>query len=100
MLLLVKPGERIRLNGAEAVRPLDRRPDGRVELLVGPGSGDLLPVDEDGRCTRDAERRAHRAVLLEGMSVAANLALPFTLSIDPMAADVRARVAKKARGEA
>ena len=39
----------------------------------------------------------HRAVLLEGMSVAANLALPFTLSIDPMAADVRARVATGSR---
>ena len=38
----------------------------------------------------------HRAVLLEGMSVAANLALPFTLSIDPMSADVRERVAREA----
>lgn len=34
----------------------------------------------------------HRAVLLEGLSVAANLALPMTLSIEPMADDVRGRV--------
>lgn len=38
----------------------------------------------------------HRAVLLEGLSVAANLALPLTLSIDPMADDVRARVTRDA----
>ena len=38
----------------------------------------------------------HRAVLLEGMSLAANLALPLTLSIDPMPDDVRARAARDA----
>jgi len=33
-----------------------------------------------------------RAVLLEGMSIAANLALPLTLSIDPLADEVRRKV--------
>ncbi len=34
----------------------------------------------------------HRAVLLESLPVAANLALPMTLAIDPMSPDVRAHV--------
>jgi len=38
-----------------------------------------------------------RAVLLEGSSLAQNLALPFTLEIDPMPPDVRARVEGLAR---
>jgi lipoprotein-releasing system ATP-binding protein len=39
----------------------------------------------------------HRAVLLDGLSVAANLALPLTVSIDPMPDDVRMRVERLAR---
>ena len=38
----------------------------------------------------------HRAVLLDGLSVAANLALPLTVSIDPMPDDVRMRVERLA----
>jgi ABC-type transporter Mla maintaining outer membrane lipid asymmetry ATPase subunit MlaF len=38
-----------------------------------------------------------RAVLLEGSTLAQNLALPFTLDIDPMPPDVRARVEVLAR---
>ena len=34
----------------------------------------------------------HRAVLLESTSVASNLALPLTVAIDPMTAEMRARV--------
>jgi ABC-type transporter Mla maintaining outer membrane lipid asymmetry ATPase subunit MlaF len=38
-----------------------------------------------------------RAMLLDGMSIAQNLALPFTLDIDPMPDEVRQRVADIAR---
>ena len=39
----------------------------------------------------------HRAVLLDGLSVGANLALPLTVSIDPMPDDVRVRVERLAK---
>ena len=45
----------------------------------------LLSLDRFGFMT-------NRAVLLESLGVAANLALPMTLSVDPMSADVRAKV--------
>lgn len=45
----------------------------------------LLSLDRFGFMT-------HRAVLLDAIGVAGNLALPMTLSIDPMPPDVRARV--------
>jgi ABC-type lipoprotein export system ATPase subunit len=38
----------------------------------------------------------HRAVLLDGMSVAANLALPITIAIDPLSEEIRSRVEKDA----
>ena len=38
----------------------------------------------------------HRAVLLDSMSVAANLALPITIAIDPMSPETRERVEKHA----
>jgi len=38
-----------------------------------------------------------RVVLLDGLSVAQNLAVPLTLSVDPLPADVRARVEGMAR---
>jgi ABC-type transporter Mla maintaining outer membrane lipid asymmetry ATPase subunit MlaF len=39
---------------------------------------------------------SERAVMLEGATLAQNLAMPFTLEIDPVPADVRARVARLA----
>lgn len=45
----------------------------------------LMSLDRFGFVT-------HRAVLLESLGVGANLALPMTLDIDPMPADVRRRV--------
>lgn len=45
----------------------------------------LLSLDRFGFMT-------NRAVLLESLGVAANLALPMTLAVDPMSADVRAHV--------
>jgi ABC-type lipoprotein export system ATPase subunit len=76
-----------------------------VHLLTGallPDRGDVLIA---GRNTREISTDAEwlqsldrfglvteRAVLLEAMSVAANLALPLTLAVDPLSAEMRARV--------
>lgn len=76
-----------------------------VNLVTGasvPDEGDILV---DGQNTRDISTDTEwlasldrfgivteRAVLLEGMPLLANMALPFTLAIDPMPEDVRAKV--------
>jgi len=49
----------------------------------------LSSLDRFGIVTR-------RAVLLESLSVAANLALPLTVAIDPLSLDMRARVGRDA----
>jgi predicted ABC-type transport system involved in lysophospholipase L1 biosynthesis ATPase subunit len=80
-----------------------------VYLVTGASLPDEGHVRVAGRDTRDIATDTewlssldrfgivtHRAVLLEGLSVAANLALPLTLSIDPMADDVRERVRRDA----
>jgi len=99
--LSIEPSQRLVLRGFDA---------GAAEMFVHLVTGAALPDDGavrvGGRDTReiatDTEWLAsldrfgivtHRAVLLEGLSVAANLALPMTLSIDPMSDDVRAEVA-------
>ncbi len=88
--------------------------EGAAELFIYLVSGAALPdegdVIIDGRNTRDIATDTewlgsldrfgivtHRAVLLETMSAAANLALPLTLAIDPMAPETRARVEADAR---
>jgi ABC-type methionine transport system ATPase subunit len=76
-----------------------------VHLITGASVPDEGLVRVAGRDTRDIATDTEwlasldrfgiiteRAVLLEGMTVAANLALPLTLAIDPMSAEVRARV--------
>jgi predicted ABC-type transport system involved in lysophospholipase L1 biosynthesis ATPase subunit len=80
-----------------------------AELFVGLVTGALLPDSGDvelfGRSTRDvADSDAwlamldgvgiitDRAVLIAQFSVEQNLAMPFTLEIDPVAAEVRPRV--------
>src|SRR5206468_8644925 len=76
-----------------------------VHLLTGalvPDRGDVLV---GGRNTREIATDAdwlrsldrfglvtERAVLLEGMPVSANLALPLTLAVDPLSDEMRARV--------
>ncbi len=80
-----------------------------VYLVTGAALPDEGRVHVAGRDTRDIATDTewlssldrfgivtHRAVLLEGLSVAANLALPLTLSVDPMDAEVRARVTRDA----
>jgi ABC-type lipoprotein export system ATPase subunit len=76
-----------------------------MHLITGAAVPDAGDVRIAGRSTRDVATDTEwlqsldrfglvtaRAVLLDGMSVAANLALPLTLAIDPLAPAVRARV--------
>jgi ABC-type transporter Mla maintaining outer membrane lipid asymmetry ATPase subunit MlaF len=98
--LSIEDGQRVAISG------LDR--DG-AELFVNLVNGAVLPdqgrVQVFGRSTADIGSDTEwlasldrfgvlteRAVLLEGSTLAQNLALPFTLEIDPMPPDVRRRV--------
>lgn len=94
------PRDRIALSGLDAIAA-----EVFINLVTGaslPDEGEVLVA---GRNTReiatDTEWLASldrfglvtdRAVLLETQPIAANLALPFTLAIDPIAEDVRARI--------
>ncbi len=99
--LAISRGDRLIVHGLDA---------GAAELFVHLMTGAVVPdagdVVVDGRNTRDiaTDREwlvsldrfglvTSRAVLLEGLSTEANLALPLSLSLDPIPADVRARVA-------
>jgi simple sugar transport system ATP-binding protein len=81
-----------------------------VNLMTGASVPERGTVRVDGQDTReiatDTEWLAsldrfgivtHRAVLVEGLSIAANLALPLTLSVDPMSDVTRAAVLALAR---
>ena len=98
--LAVEDGERVALSG------LDRS---AAEVFVDLVNGALLPdagvVRVLGRTTADITEAddwlawldafgilTHRAVLLEASTLAQNLALPLSLEIDPMPADLRATV--------
>ncbi|HEX5068977.1 MAG TPA: hypothetical protein VFV78_02075, partial [Vicinamibacterales bacterium] len=80
-----------------------------VHLVTGAAVPDEGVVSISGRDTRDISTDTEwltsldqfgivtrRAVLIETLSVAANLALPLTLSIEPMAAETRDRAARDA----
>jgi ABC-type transporter Mla maintaining outer membrane lipid asymmetry ATPase subunit MlaF len=103
--LAVNGGERVALSGldrpaAEALINLvtgaalpdegEIRIFGRPTSAIATGDDWLSSLDRFGIVT-------DRAVLLEGSTIAQNLALPFTLAIDPLAADVRSRVEALAR---
>jgi ABC-type lipoprotein export system ATPase subunit len=98
--LAVAAGDRYVLGGFDAAL---------AETFVHLVTGALLPdageIRVAGRNTRDIATDTEwlasldrfgivteRAVLLEAMTAAANLALPLTLAIDPMPADILARV--------
>lgn len=98
--LVVQSGDCLALSGFDAAA---------AEVFVNLVTGAAVPDEGDvrvaGRNTRDIVTDTEwlssldrfgivteRAVLLDAMSAAANLALPFTLAIDPMPADVLARV--------
>jgi len=99
--LQVAPGQRVTLRG------LDASAAEMLNLLI---TGAALPdegvVTIAGRDTRDIETDTDwlvsldlfglvtaRAVLLDTMTLEANLALPFTLSIDPVPEEIRRTVA-------
>lgn len=98
--LNVAAGDRLALGGLDA---------GAAEVLMHLVTGAVLPdagdVRIDGRLTRDIETDTawlasldrfgmvtDRSVLFEELPAAASLALPMTLSIDPMSPDVRREV--------
>lgn len=98
--LTITAGERVAISGVDA---------GAGELLVNlvtgaslPDTGEVLVFGRrtaeiaDGDEWLDSLERfglvSPRGVLLEGSTLEQNLAMPFTLSIDDMAADVRDRV--------
>lgn len=102
--LTVSANERLSLRGFDA---------GAAEMFVHLVTGAALPdegtVHVAGTDTRDIATDTewlksldrfgivtHRAVLIDQISLASNLALPLTVSIDPMPADVRARVERLA----
>lgn len=103
--LEIRHGDVVSLSGLDAVA---------AELFVGLATGALLPDEGEvtlfGRSTRDVEDSdawlamldgvgilTDRAVLISQFSVEQNLAMPFTLEIDPVASDVRGQVAALAR---
>jgi ABC-type transporter Mla maintaining outer membrane lipid asymmetry ATPase subunit MlaF len=104
--LVVSGADRLVLRGLDA---------GAAEMFVHLVTGAALPdegtVRVSGRDTREIATDTewltfldrfgivtHRAVLIDKLPVAANLALPLTLSIDPMPDAVRSQVAGLAAG--
>jgi ABC-type ATPase involved in cell division len=102
--MLISATDRLSLSGLDA---------GAAEMFVHLVTGASVPdegsVKVAGRDTREIATDTewltsldrfgivtHRAVLLDGMSVAANLALPITLAIDPLSDEIRQRVEKDA----
>jgi ABC-type transporter Mla maintaining outer membrane lipid asymmetry ATPase subunit MlaF len=103
--LEVRAGERVAIDGFDRVT---------AELFVNLLNGAVLPDEGDvrvlGQSTRDIDNSeawlesldrfglvTDRAVLLGGSPIAHNLALPFSLEIDPMPDDLRAQVVALAR---
>jgi ATP-binding cassette subfamily C protein CydCD len=99
--LTVAAGERVAVAGVDA---------GAAEVLINLVTGAALPDEGEvrifGRSTSEISGGdewlvslesfgivSARAVLLEGATLEQNLAMPFTLQIDPVPADVRTRVA-------
>jgi ABC-type transporter Mla maintaining outer membrane lipid asymmetry ATPase subunit MlaF len=98
--LTVAPGERVALSGIDAVA---------AEVLINLVTGAALPDEGDvqvfGRSTAHISTGddwlafleqfgivSPRAVLIEGASIQQNLAMPFTLQIDPVPSDIAQRV--------
>ena len=99
--LSVAPGERVALGGLDGPA---------AEMMVNLVTGATLPDEGDvqtfGSSTRDISDGeawlasldrfgivSPRAVLLEGSTLQQNLALPFTLELDPVPAEVAERIA-------
>lgn len=99
--LTVEAGERVALGGLDGPAA-----EMLVNLVTGatlPDEGAVLTFDSSTADIADGEAWlasldrfgivSPRAVLLEGSTVQQNLALPFTLELDPVPADVAAQVA-------
>jgi ABC-type transporter Mla maintaining outer membrane lipid asymmetry ATPase subunit MlaF len=103
--LVIAAGERVAVSGLDA---------GAAEVLVNLVTGASLPDAGDvrvlGRSTADISDGdqwlasldrfgivSPRGVLLEGSTVEQNLAMPFSLEIDPVPPEIAARVASLAR---
>jgi macrolide transport system ATP-binding/permease protein len=103
--LLISPGERVTIGGIDAPA---------AELLVNLITGAAVPDEGEvwvfGRQTAEITNAdewltwldhfgivSERGVLLEGATVEQNLAMPFSLDIDPVPPDVAKRVAALAR---
>lgn len=102
--LVVSSMDRLALSGLDAGAA-----EMFVHLITGASVPDEGSVKVAGRDTREIATDTewltsldrfgivtHRAVLLDGMSVAANLALPITIAIDPLTAEIRQRVERDA----
>lgn len=98
--LAIAAGERVALSGLDASAA-----EVLVNLINGAGAPDAGTVTVNGCRTTDIPNAdawlasleqfgivTTRAVLLEGSTVAQNLALPFTLAIDELPDDVQSRV--------
>lgn len=98
--LTVAPGERLVVGGLDAAAA-----ETLVHLVTGASVPDAGAVMVAGRNTRDIATDTEwltsldrfgivtrRAVLLDSLSIAANLALPLTIAIDPIAPDTRRQV--------
>jgi ABC-type lipoprotein export system ATPase subunit len=98
--LSIARGERVALSGIDA---------GAAEVLINLVTGAALPDEGDvrvlGRSTAEISSGdewlafleqfgivSPRAILMEGASIQQNLAMPFTLQIDPVPPDIAARV--------
>lgn len=94
------PGDRVVLAGLDGVRG-----EALMNLITGaslPETGDVVVFGTNTKDIRTDTEWLHsldrfglvsnRAVLLDQSTVAQNLALPLTLAIDPIPADIRARV--------
>jgi ABC-type lipoprotein export system ATPase subunit len=104
--LTIEPGERVAVSGVDA---------GAAEVLVNLVTGRSLPDEGEvvvlGQRTSDITNGdewlasldrfgivSPRGVLLEAATIEQNLAMPWTLAIDPVPPDVAARVEALARG--
>ena len=98
--LSVSLGDRVAISGLDAPAA-----ETFVNLATGaglPDTGDVVVMDEPTSAITDGERWlasldrfgvvSHRAVLLESATVAQNIAMSYSLAIDPIPADIRAKV--------
>jgi ABC-type lipoprotein export system ATPase subunit len=103
--LAIAPGERVAMTGLDAAA---------AEMMVNLVTGASLPDEGEvrvfGRSTADVTSGeawlasldafgiiTDRAVVLEGATLAQNLALPFTLAIDPIEPETRDRIVRLAQ---